>query len=237
LKEKITDFSPLAGSANLSGYARILPMKMRAWIIVIPLLGAAFVRAQDDLPKHAAGELPGFEPKLTLDGPNAAPGAPGAPVESSKSVEERVKELQAVFVRAEQHAAGSEQLYKEGILAKVEVEQRMLGVVKARKDLADATLAVAAEQAEAVKKSFDSHGAGQAELDAANAALKAARDEDATATADWEKGQLDAAAIDLKRKRKLYAEGVGSRREVEMAEDRLALLSGTGAKPGEEGER
>ena len=202
-------------------------MKMRAWIIIFPLLGTALLRAQDDLPKRAPGELPGFEPKLLLDGPDAASEAPGVP---SAVPEERIKRLQAAFIRAEQHAAGSEQLYKEGILAKVEVEQRVLGVVKARKDLADATLAVAAEQAGAVKRSFDLHEATRAELDAANAALKAARDEDASATAEWEKGQLDAAAIDLKRKRKLYEEGVGSRREVEMAEDRLALLSGTAAK-------
>jgi len=31
----------------------------------------------------------------------------------------------------------------------------------------------------------------------------------------------------LQRKRKLFAEGVATRREVELAEDRLALLSGT----------
>jgi len=203
-------------------------MNMRAWIIV-PLLGGTLLRAQGDLPKHSPGESLDFEPKLMLDGPHASLEAPGAPLDSlpGEHPEERVKQLESNLLRAEQRAADSEQLYKDGILAKVEVEDRQLRVVKARKELADANLAVAAAHADAVKKSFDAHTTVQAEMNAANASLKTARDAAASASAEWDKGQLDAAAIDLKRKRRLYAEGVGSRREVEMAEDRLALLSGT----------
>jgi hypothetical protein len=138
--------------------------------------------------------------------------------------------MQAELLQAQQRAADSEQLYKEGILAKVEVEERALRVTKATKGLADANLAVAAARADAVQKAFAAHTVSQGDLDAANAGMKTAEAADASAKADLDKGMLDAATMDLKRKRKLYAEGVGSKREVEMAEDRLALLCGTGAK-------
>jgi len=201
-------------------------MNLRAWIIAA-LLGTALLRAQDDLPKHAPGESLDFEPKLMLDGPHAPPVAASTPVASP---EDRVQQMEAALILAEQHAADSEQLFKEGILAKVEVEGRALRVVQARKQLADARLTVAAARADAVRKSFDAHQASQSDFAAANAALNTARETAAAASADWDQAELDAATIDLKRKRKLYAEGVGSQREVELAEDRVALLSGTAAK-------
>ena len=162
-----------------------------------------------------------------LDGPHA-----GAVVSSTSNTapEDRIAELEKALTLAEEHAVDSEQLLKEGILARVEVEERALRVVKARKDLADATLAAATAHAGEVKDAFDAHKATQSDLDAANAALKTAQQTDAAASVDWDKGQLDAATADLERKRKLYSEGVGSKREVELAEDRVALLSGTAAK-------
>lgn len=206
-------------------------LKMRLWMIVLLLL-TALLRAQDeDLPKHVQGESFDFEPKLMLDGPHAAPEAVGEPP-SEGSAEQRVKQLEVALQRAEQRAADSEQLYKEGILARVEAEDRVLRVIRARKELADANLIVAAGHADAVKKSFDAHTAAKSDLSAANLALVTARETAATASSEWEKAQLEAAREDLKRKRKLYAEGVGSRREVEIAEDRLVLLSGTAAKEG-----
>lgn len=162
-----------------------------------------------------------------LDGPHASPVPDSLPADSP---EVRIQAAEQALVRAEQRAADSEQLYKEGILARVEAEDRALKVVKARKELADASLALAAEQADAAKKAFDSHKEAQKDLDAANASLKTAQDADTSAEGQWEKGQIDAAAVDLKRKQKLYSEGVGSRREVEIAQDHLALVSGTTAK-------
>jgi hypothetical protein len=196
------------------------------WCIAIGLLAAGVVCAQDDMPRKSGTDAPDFEPKLMLDGPHAAAVAEETPAGS----EERVKELEDALTRAEGRAADAEQLYKEGILAKVEAEERATRVVKARKDLADENAALAAEKAEAVKKSFDAHEAAKGDLDAANATLKAAQDADGAAAAEWNKAEVDAATLDLKRKQKLYTEGVGTRREVEIAEDHLALVSGTAAK-------
>ena len=152
-----------------------------------------------------------------LDGPHASP--PPAP-------EDGVDEKEAAFQLAEERAADSEQLFKEGILARVEVEARMLRVIQAKKELLDARLTVAAANAEAVKKSFET----QTDIDAAIAALKAAQENASAAAAEWNKAKIDAATVDLQRKRKLYAEGVGSKREVELAEDRLTMLTGTAGR-------
>jgi len=200
-------------------------MKLRAWII-LPLLGAAPLRAQNDaLPAHAPGDSFDFEPKLMLDGPFAKPLA----ASPTPSPGDRVLQCEAALLRAEQRATDSEQLFKEGILAKVEFEARILGIVRARKELADARLAVASANAAAAGKSFAAHAASQSDLDAANAALKTARDAATAATAEWDKAQMAAALLDLQRKRKLYSEGVCSEREVQMAEDRVTLLGGAPA--------
>jgi hypothetical protein len=200
-------------------------MKLRSWII-LPLVCSRVLAAGDDLPKSAPGDALDFEPKLMLDGPHAAV----VPASPTPAPEDRVRECQAALLQAEERAVDSEQLYKAGILAKVEMEARILRVVQARKALADAALAVAAAHAEAVKKSFDAHECSQADLDAASADLKTARQTADADSAEWDKAQLDAATLDLQRKRKLYSEGVGSRREVSMAEDRVVMLSGTGGK-------
>jgi multidrug resistance efflux pump len=196
-------------------------MKLRASII-LPLLGAVVLGAQDDLPKHAPGEVFDFEPKLMLDGPQA-PNAASSPAPT----DDRLRQCQANLLRAEQRAVSCEQLFKEGVLAKVELEARFRDIDQARKELADATLDVAAAHADAVKKSFAAHGASQSDLAAATAALKTAQDAADAASAAWDQAQIDAATIDLQRKRKLFSEGVGSRRELQMAEDRVVLLSGT----------
>jgi multidrug resistance efflux pump len=196
-------------------------MKLRASII-LSLVGAALLRAQDDLPKHIPGEVFDFEPKLMLDGSRASIAAP-----SPASPDDRLRQCQDALRQAEQRAVACEQLFKEGVLAKVELEARFMRIVQARKELADATLDVAAAHADAVKKSLDAHAASQSDLAAANAALKTAHDAAIAASAAWDQAQIDAANLDLERKRKLYSEGVGSRHELQVAEDRVVLLSGT----------
>jgi len=201
-------------------------MNLRSCLL-LPLLGAALLRAQDEpLPRRAPDEPLDFEPKLMLDGPHAAIVA----TSPTPSPGNHVRQCQAALLEAEQRAADAEQLYKEGILAKVEIEARFLRIIQARKELADAALAVAAAHADAVKRSFDAHESSQSDLNAAIAALKTAQADADADTAEWDKAELNAATLDLERKRKLYSEGVGSQRELQMAEDRVALLTGTGAK-------
>jgi hypothetical protein len=198
-------------------------MNLRPWIILF--LVCPLLRAQDDLPRRAPGNSLDFEPKLMLEGPTSATPAP--PVSPVQSPQDRVRQCEAACLLAQQRAADAEQLFKEGILAKVEVEARFLRIVQVQKDLAAARLAVAAANAESIRKSFAAHQSTQADVDTANAALKTASDAAAAASIAWDQAQLKAAETDLQRKRKLLSEGVGSRHEVELAADRVALLSGT----------
>jgi hypothetical protein len=160
-----------------------------------------------------------------LDGPGTA-----ASPTPAVSIQDRLARCQAALALAQQRAGEAEGLFKDGILAQVEVEARYAQVVKAKKELADATVAIAAEHLEAVKKALDAHTATQADVGVANATLKSAQDAAAAASAAWDQSQLDAATLNLQRKRKLYSEGVCSKRELQMAEDRLMLLTGTLAK-------
>jgi hypothetical protein len=196
---------------------------VKAFLAVVAALVGAALQAQD-LPKQGSGNGLDFEPNLMLEPPLPTP-APSSPADE-------VKQLQAQLLIAQQRAAASEGLYKEGILAKVEVEERAIRVLQIEEELAAAQAALAAESAIAVKKSFDAHQATQASLDAANAALKAAQENAKTAAARFAKAELDEAILDLQRKRKLYAEGVATKTELELAEDRVALLSGSsGGEP------
>src|SRR3982751_2682170 len=54
--------------------------------------------------------------------------------------------LEKRLERAKQNAAGAERLYKIGVLAKIEVEQRLLRVVRCESDLANARVARAKEE-------------------------------------------------------------------------------------------
>lgn len=198
-----------------------------SWIMT-GMLGAAPLLAQDDLPRRAPGRALDFEPQLMLEHPGAIPSDPDAPAHSPEAEAAR---LEAVLVKARQRVAESEQLYKEGILARVEVEGRSLRILEVEKELAETRLQIAAAQRDTAKKSFDGHRIGQEELDKAESDWKATQEVAQAAEAKWDQAQLEAAALDLKRKRKLFAEGVGTRREVQLAEDRVALLTGTGGKP------
>src|ERR1044072_4349848 len=54
--------------------------------------------------------------------------------------------LEKRLQRPKQSAAGAERLYKIGVLAKMEVEQRLLKVIRCESDLANARVARAKEQ-------------------------------------------------------------------------------------------
>jgi multidrug resistance efflux pump len=158
-----------------------------------------------------------------LDGPRSASIKP-SPTPTADAL---LREREAGLLRAEQSAVDGEQLLKEGILARVEFEARVLRLTQAREEFANAQLAVAAAHTDAAKKSFDTHKASQSDLDSANAALKSAQDAAASASAEWDAAQLQDAVRDFERKRKLFTQGVGSRQDLQMAQDRVTLLTGS----------
>src|SRR5215510_15387567 len=73
--------------------------------------------------------------------------------------------------RAKQSSAGAERLWKIGVLAKVEVEQRALKVIKCEAELASARVAQAKEGVAEQEVRVASGEASKQELDVAKAAL------------------------------------------------------------------
>ena len=200
-------------------------MKMRASLLAA-LLGAVSLHAEEELPKHAPGETFDFEPKLMLDGPLAKL-PPGLSERQSALAEDRIPKLEAALLKAENRAADCEQLHKEGVISTVEAEDRMIQVLRAKRELAVVRAAVAAHKAVAAKKAFDAHQQSQTELDDANKSWLAALEAAKAAAAELHDAELNVAVADLNRRKKLMAEGIGSRQEVARAQDRLALLTGT----------
>jgi hypothetical protein len=140
-------------------------MKLAA-VIVICVIGLGTAFAQLPQPAHTTGDAGDFEPSQMLDGPEAA--ATPTPAEAPQ---DRLARWQAALADARKRADAAEGLFKDGILAQVEVEGRYMQVVKAEKAVADATVAVDAAKVDAVKKSIDAHKATQSDLDAANGFL------------------------------------------------------------------
>ncbi|GEM_PF-4868122 len=114
-----------------------------------------------------------------------------------------VERLAVELDRAEKKAAYSEWLYTEGVLAKSEAEQTKLLVFRLKNDLAAARL----EEAQKTGKD--------------EAAAKEAAD---AASREWKRAELDAALLNLKRQRTLYAKGVVPRSDVRRAEEAVAAL-------------
>src|SRR5437667_6032650 len=106
--------------------------------------------------------------------------------------------------RAKRNAAGAERLCKIGVLAKVEVEQRLLKVVRCESDLANAQLARAKEEVAALKSRVAVGESIKDELEAAKAALAQLMEAAQNAAAKRERAELDAAEANLRRQQSSF---------------------------------
>lgn len=126
--------------------------------------------------------------------------------------------------RAKRNAAGAERLWKIGVLAKVEVEQRALKAVKCEAELAAARVA----QAEGIVTEQESRVAsGEAtkqELDVAKMALAQLIEAQEKAAAKRESAELEFAEANLRRQQRLLKLGSAHKSDVTNAEEKLAEL-------------
>lgn len=169
------------------------------------VIALADVRAQD-LPTSPEPGSFEIEPPL-LPGnltPDAAPKTPA-------NVDDLVRKLS----RAKQSAAGAERLFKMGAIAKVEAENRALRVIRLTNELAQARVAAAESALEAKK----AQGENASDKDLAEAKRAAE-----LASAQQRQAELDAAALNLERQRKLFALGAAGKSAVHRAEEKLAQL-------------
>ena|SRR5262249_7712817 len=126
--------------------------------------------------------------------------------------------------RAKQSAAGAERLWKIGVLAKVEVEQRALKVIKCEAELANARVAQAKEKLADQELRVASGESTKQELDVAKAALAQLIAAAETAVARRDSAELESAEANLRRQQQLLKLGSAHRSDVTNAEEKLAEL-------------
>jgi hypothetical protein len=132
--------------------------------------------------------------------------------------------LEKQLERARQSAAGAERFYKIGVLAKIEVEQRLLKVVRCESDLANARVARAKEELAEKESQLTTGEITRDELESMKTALAQLTETAQAATAKRERAELDAAEANLRRQQKLLRIGIGQKSDVTQAEEKLAEL-------------
>lgn len=135
-----------------------------------------------------------------------------------------VARLEKQLERAKQNAAGAERLYKIGVLAKLEVEQRLLKVVRCESDLANARVARAKEELAEKESQLATGEITRDELESMKTALAQLTEAAQVATAKRERAELEAAEANLRRQQKLLKLGIGQKSDVTRAEEKLAEL-------------
>ena|SRR5438067_6378363 len=171
----------------------------------------------EDLPRNA-------EPNPSEVEPPILPGnlVPEESVKSEAAID--VGQLERKLVRAKESAAAAERLFKIGVLAKVEAENRAMRVVKLEGELAQARLATAQLELDQKQQQFSAGEIARSELNGAQTRLAQAKQFAEMALANQKKAELDAAAINLAREQKLLALGSGRKSAVRRAEEKLAEL-------------
>ena len=189
---------------------------MKRWIGSLLCVTAALSAfAQDELPLPESGaEEPGeIDPPLLIQSytfNGAAHPAAVGPAAAASTPD--VAKLEADLIRAQKRAAGADRLYKAGIIAKVDAEQRQLKVVQLEAAVAQARLDAAKAKAETTGDTTTEVAVADAE-EAAQRAVKQRQD-----------AELAAALLNLQRQQKLLALGSGRKADVTRAEAKVAEL-------------
>jgi hypothetical protein len=135
-----------------------------------------------------------------------------------------VARLEKELERAKKNASGAERLCKIGVLAKVEVEQRALKVVRLEFDLANAQVARAKAELGAQESQLAAGESTKDELEAAKVAVAQLTEAAQVAAAKRQHAELDFAEANLRRQQKLLRLGSAQKSDVSRAEQKLAEL-------------
>jgi hypothetical protein len=184
------------------------------------ILAASVLMGQDELPKDPEEPME-IEPALLVPpGLDRGPAPSGQPATSELDPER----IQLALEKAKKSAASGEKLFRIGIIAKLDAENRALKVVRLEADLANARVELAKRDVEEKQSRFDTGEITQAELETATAALTAATNEAAGIVAKRDKAELDEALLNLQRQKKLLALGSGRKSDVTRAQEKVSAL-------------
>lgn len=181
---------------------------MRRWSFCLANAFVALgVFAAEDLPTPDSDQPLEIEPPLLI-GQRAPDGSLIVPKSAADTNPNEVDllKLESDLARAKKGAASGERLYRAGIIAKVEAEERALKVVRLEAKLAEAKLQEAQQSAERPEN-----------LTAIEAAAEHAAKE-------CQRAELEAALRNLQRQQKLLALGSGRKADVNRAERKLSEL-------------
>ena len=128
--------------------------------------------------------------------------------------------------RAKRNATGAERLWKIGVLAKVEVEQRALKAVKCETELASARVAQAKGTVAEQETRVASGETSKQELEVAKTALAELIEAEQKAVAKRETAEVEFAEANLRRQQRLLKLGSAHKSDVTNAEEKLAELKG-----------
>jgi hypothetical protein len=177
--------------------------------------------AEEELPKDP--EPMDIEPPLLIqEAPNRNI-VHNAPVASGQK-DLDPERIRLALEKARKSAASGERLYKSGIIAKVDAENRALKVIRLEADLAAAELELARQNIEVQQVRLDAGEISSEEFDGAKSLLADATKEAETAAAKKEQAELDAAMLNLRRQQKLLAMGSGRKSEVNRAQEKVSAL-------------
>jgi hypothetical protein len=135
-----------------------------------------------------------------------------------------VTRLEKQLQRAKRNADGAERLYKIGVLARVEVEQRLFKVVRTESDLANARVTQAKEKVTEEDSRVASGENAKGDLDAAKATLAQLTEAAQVAVAKRERAELEGAEANVRRQQKLLKLGSADKSDVDRAQEKLAEL-------------
>ena len=128
--------------------------------------------------------------------------------------------------RAKRSAVGAERLWKIGVLAKVEVEQRTLKAVKCEAELASARVIQAKAAVSQQESRVASGEATKQELEVTKTGLAQLIEAEQKALAKRETAELEFAEANLRRQQRLLKLGSAHKSDVTNAEEKLAELKG-----------
>ena len=181
---------------------------------------AMLARAADPSPQSKPDEPEAFD----IEPPILKQNLSDEPLPATGTPDAEVARLEKQLERAKRNADGAERLYKIGVLAKVEVEQRLLKVVRTESDLASARVTQAKEKVAEEESRVAAGENANDELDAAKAALAQLTEAAQVALAKRERVELEAAEANLRRQQKLLKLGSADKSDVVRAQERLAEL-------------
>ena len=191
---------------------------IRAIALPVMLLTSAMIAFAADPPNNSdePGEFDVGPPilKQNLSDELAEAGTPDGDVARCEKKLERSK----------RNAAGAERMWRIGVLAKVEVEQRALKVVKCEAEVASARVAQAKGTVAEQESRVASGESTKQELEVAKIALAQLIEVEEQAVAKRETAELEFAEANLRRQQRLLKLGSAHKSDVSNAEEKLAEL-------------